>query len=79
MDEDEDSDDDDWEDMSNWSPEELCRSAEGTVVFSDVNLRADTAPTAVLFQQVRFPQPEHWTRRACFHPAAQCIGFRYCC
>ncbi len=25
---------------------------EGTIMFSDVNLRADTAPTALLFQQV---------------------------
>ena len=50
--------------MSNWSPEELCRSAEGTVVFSDVNLRADTAPTAVLFQQVRHAQPMQASSRA---------------
>jgi len=35
-----------------WTPAELCRMAEGTIVFSDINLRADTAPTALLFQQV---------------------------
>lgn len=50
--EEDEAEDEDWEDAANWTPEELCRSADGTIVFSDVNLRADTSPTAVLFQQV---------------------------
>lgn len=41
-----------WEDPEVWTPAELCHMAEGTIVFSDINLRADTAPTALLFQQV---------------------------
>lgn len=44
--------DEEWDSPDLWSPSELCRMDEGTVIFSDVNLRADTSPTALLFQQV---------------------------
>lgn len=84
-----DDDDDDWEDVGNWTPEELCRSTDGTIVFSDVNLRADTSPTAVLFQQVRCPalllqwENKHdnglnpiWRAPSCGDTSHMCLGCR---
>ncbi len=53
VDGDDDSDEEDkWQDPQTWSPEELCRTADGTILFADVNLRADTASDSLLFHQV---------------------------
>ncbi len=52
-----DGEGDAWEDPHSWSPEELCRVAEGTILFADVNLRADTAAESLLFHQVNRLSP----------------------
>ena len=43
------------EELDGLEPEAICRTAAGTVLFTDINLRPELSSTSVVFQQVCTP------------------------